>query len=80
MKHSCANILYSICADDDDKDAEDEDELPTTKIEFVKESAWKQLNTQNAIWLREPREISATDYENFYQAISKVAFVAFLAR
>lgn len=57
--------------DDDDKEAEDEEELPTTKKEFVKESKWVQLNTQNAIWLREPRDISQADYEKFYQAVSK---------
>ncbi len=36
------------------------------------ESDWEQLNTQNAIWLREPKEITDLEYEKFYQAISKV--------
>ena len=36
------------------------------------ESDWEQLNTQNAIWLREPSDISELEYEKFYQAISKV--------
>ncbi len=50
----------------------EEEEPPTSKKVTVPESDWEQLNTQNAIWLREPSDISELEYEKFYQAISKV--------
>mmetsp|Transcript_14050 Transcript_14050/g.42403 ORF Transcript_14050/g.42403 Transcript_14050/m.42403 type:complete len:949 (-) Transcript_14050:289-3135(-) len=58
--------------DDEDEDKEEEEEdLPTTKKVPVQETDWEQLNTQNAIWLRDPKDITEGEYEKFYQAISK---------
>lgn len=45
--------------------------MPTTKKVPVQETDWEQLNTQNAIWLRDPKDITEGEYEKFYQAISK---------
>ena len=68
----CFSLGASIFAFAADEEEEKEEELPTTKKEMVKQQNWEQLNTQNAIWLRSPSEVSSEEYENFYQAISKV--------
>lgn len=56
----------------EEEDEKEEEELPTTKKVTQTEQDWEQLNTQNAIWLRSPSDVSAEEYEKFYQAISKV--------
>ena len=36
-----------------------------------KTEEWEQLNTQNAVWLRDPSDVTPEEYEKFYQAIAK---------
>jgi HSP90 family molecular chaperone len=59
-----------------------EDGSPLTLIVFcaepktktVKESVsdWELLNSVKAIWLRDPKEVSADEYAKFYEALAKV--------
>jgi heat shock protein beta len=56
---------------DEDEEADKEEEAPTTKMIWATEHDWEQLNTQNAIWLRNPADVTAEEYEKFYKAISK---------
>jgi hypothetical protein len=64
--HMCATLGT-------DEEAEKEEEAPTTKKITVTEHDWEQLNTQNAIWLRNPADVTPEEYEKFYKAISKAS-------
>jgi HSP90 family molecular chaperone len=63
----------TMCRLQADEEADKEEEAPTTKKVTVTEHDWEQLNTQNAIWLRSPSDVTAEEYEKFYKAISKVS-------
>lgn len=57
-----------LCAADDE---EEKEEKPKTKT--VKETVWdwELLNDNKALWLRNPSDVSAEEYEKFYQALAK---------
>lgn len=57
---------------DEEAEKEEEEDAPTTKKITVTEKDWEQLNTQNAIWLRSPSDVTTEEYEKFYKAVSKV--------
>ena len=61
------------CADEEDD--EDEEEAPKTRT--VKETLWdwSLLNENKALWLRAPGEVDEEDYEKFYKALAKVAYL-----
>ena len=52
-------------------DEEEKEEKPKTKT--VKETVWdwELLNDNKALWLRSPSDVSAEEYEKFYQALAK---------
>jgi len=54
-----------------DEDKEKDDAPKTKKVKQTTEE-WEQLNTQNAIWLRDPSDVTPEEYEKFYQAVAKV--------
>jgi HSP90 family molecular chaperone len=47
---------------------------PEPKTKTIKESVsdWELLNSVKAIWLRDPKEVSADEYAKFYEALAKV--------
>lgn len=53
-------------------DEEPKEDKPKTKFVTETKSEWERLNTQNAIWLRDPSDVTSEEYEKFYQAMSKV--------
>jgi len=55
--------------EDEDEYEDDEDEEPTT--ETVTTWSWERINTQNAIWARDTKEVEDEEYKNFYKSISK---------
>ena len=69
--HQQEDALISNRVMDADEDKE-KDEGPKMKKVKQKTEEWEQLNTQNAIWLRDPSDVTPEEYEKFYQAISKV--------
>ena len=64
----CAHRSDILLADED----KEKDDAPKTKMEKRKTEEWEQLNTQNAIWLRDPSDVTPEEYEKFYQAVAKV--------
>ena len=64
----CMFDQFDIPPADEDKD---KDDAPKMKKVKQKTEEWEQLNTQNAIWLRDPSDVAAEEYEKFYQAIAK---------
>ena len=64
-------------AADEEKDKDDGPKMKTVK---QKTEEWEQLNTQNAIWLRDPSDVTPEEYEKFYQAISKVCCLSVASR
>ena len=60
-------MSYHVIADEEAKE-----EKPKTKFVTETKSEWERLNTQNAIWLRDPSDVTSEEYEKFYQAMSKV--------
>ena len=60
--------LLAAPADEEEKEA-----APKTKKVMQTSNEWERLNTQNAIWLRDPSDVTDEEYEKFYQAMSKVA-------
>jgi len=57
--------------DDDLKTSDDEEEEESPKTKEVTSWVWEQVNTQKAIWTRSENDINDSEYEAFYQAISK---------
>lgn len=47
-------------------------EEPKTKV--VKETVydWENLNKVKAVWLRDPKDVTAEEYAKFYQSMAKV--------
>ncbi|CAM6096276.1 unnamed protein product [Calypogeia fissa] len=62
-------------SDEETEEVEDVDDSGNTKpkTKKVTESIqeWEILNSVKAIWLRDPKDVSAEDYVNFYAALAK---------
>lgn len=60
---------------DDDVEVADEEDKPETpkepKTERVDKWDWHRVNSNVAIWARDSKEISDSDYQSFYKSISK---------
>jgi len=54
---------------DDEEDEEEEDDEPRT--ESVTSWDWVQVNSQQAIWARDTKEVSDDEYKAFYKSLSK---------
>merc|ERR1711871_1221778 len=57
--------------DDDDDDEEDLDEDSEPLTETVTKWDWVQVNSQQAIWARDSKEVEDSEYQSFYKALSK---------
>lgn len=59
--------------DDDLEEEEDEyeDDEEDVRTETVTTWEWVRINTQNAIWSRDTKEISDEEYKEFYKSMSK---------
>lgn len=59
--------------DDDLEEEEDEyeDDEEDVRTETVTTWEWVRINTQNAIWARDTKEISDEEYKEFYKSMSK---------
>ena len=53
----------------------DEDDIeskpPPTRKEKVLE--WQLLNSNKAVWLRDPKQVTEEEYTNFYKALAHVS-------
>ncbi|KAG0589015.1 hypothetical protein M758_2G239300 [Ceratodon purpureus] len=58
--------------DSDDTESEDE-ESTETKTKTVKETKWdwELLNDAKAVWLRNPKDVTAEEYDKFYHSLAK---------
>ena len=65
------NVACSSECEIADEDKEKDDTPKTKKVKQTTQE-WEQLNTQNAIWLRDPSDVTPEEYEKFYQAVAKV--------
>ena len=52
-----------------DDDEEKTQETPQKQYETVVD--WELLNGNKAIWLRDPKDVEAEEYDKFYSALSK---------
>jgi Hsp90 protein len=64
--------ILHIAEEGEEDEAEEEDAKPKTKKVKETVSQWEQLNSQKAIWMRDPKDITDDEYTEFYKAISKV--------
>merc|ERR1711939_1171532 len=57
----------------DELEVKDGDETKKPKTKKVSEEVveWTQVNSENAIWTRSPRDVEDDDYNRFYKTISK---------
>jgi len=56
----------------DDLEVEDEaEEKKKPATETVTTWDWERVNTQSAIWSKDPKEVGDDDYKSFYKSISK---------
>lgn len=57
---------------EEESEVEDEESKPKTKT--VKETTyeWELLNDVKAIWLRNPKEVTDDEYNQFYHSLAKV--------
>jgi HSP90 family molecular chaperone len=48
-----------------------------TKTKTVKETKWdwETLNDAKAVWLRNPKDVTAEEYDKFYRSLAKVRFL-----
>jgi heat shock protein beta len=55
----------------EDEDVTDKDEEPKTKT--IKETKWdwELLNDVKAVWLRNPKDVTAEEYDKFYHSLAK---------
>merc|ERR1711871_992590 len=60
-------------SEDDDEEEEDEydDEDLEPLTETVTKWDWVQVNSQQAIWARDSKEVEDSEYQSFYKALSK---------
>lgn len=59
-----------VADDDDDAAASDDSGADEPVTEVVQE--WELLNGNKALWLRNPQDVEEEEYQQFYQALSKV--------
>lgn len=55
----------------DDEEAVVEEELSEPQMEEVEVVAFEQLNKNQALWMRDHKEVKDADYQELYKAISK---------
>ena len=65
--------LDEDASEDDDEEEEDEydDEDLEPLTETVTKWDWVQVNSQQAIWARDSKEVEDSEYQSFYKALSK---------
>lgn len=59
-----------IVVEDADESKDEEEKKPKTRTE--KRKKWSLVNEQKPIWTRDPADVSAEDYNSFYDSISKL--------
>eukprot|EP01026_Neomeris_dumetosa_P057149 TRINITY_DN524_c0_g1_i3.p1 TRINITY_DN524_c0_g1~~TRINITY_DN524_c0_g1_i3.p1 ORF type:complete len:809 (-),score=211.28 TRINITY_DN524_c0_g1_i3:419-2845(-) len=57
--------------EDYEDDLEDDTPTPPKEPKFETVTDWELLNDNKAIWLRDSKEITEEDYQNFYKALTK---------
>lgn len=50
----------------------DKDEEPKTKTTKETKWDWELLNDVKAVWLRNPKDVTAEEYDKFYHSLAKV--------
>ena len=71
LAHFAASLTQAM------RPAEDDDVEEEAAPKTVKKTVWdwEVLNDNKAIWLRPSTDVSETEYDSFYKAISKVLAV-----
>ncbi|KAJ8601854.1 hypothetical protein CTAYLR_002662 [Chrysophaeum taylorii] len=57
--------------DEEDLDVEDEEDEEEEKTESVTTWDWVQVNSQQAIWSRDAKDVTEDEYKSFYKSLSK---------
>merc|ERR1719181_516914 len=55
----------------DVKDGDDADKKPKTKKVSEEVVEWTQVNSEQAIWTKSPKDVDGDEYDRFYKTISK---------
>ncbi|CAG8765232.1 11981_t:CDS:2, partial [Acaulospora morrowiae] len=57
--------------DETDMPAEDQEKESKKKTKTVEIPGWELMNTQKPLWARDPKNITDSEYENFYSSLTK---------
>jgi molecular chaperone HtpG len=56
--------------EDDNDDNDDNTKTEKSVKHMVEKSEWEQINTEKSIWTRNPSDVSASEYKEFYKNIT----------